>query len=279
MSKRRAILTLFRSTNLGCVAQAIASATALQGLLVNYVDEQRRKYYQQRLNNPVARATWETKLPLTHAVKNAGQIEELVNEQFDELYVGSDEILKFRTPRLRGLTLHPFPTPFWVSRSVVISKILWAASIGPVDYRWVDRKTMVEAMHRLSDFKFLSVRDMHTYNFIRHGSPELARRVEIVPDPTWLYWPRVLFDTPMRFMKTDGVANSFHNLVAHLMRGRRVRYVRDRRPKTMELARDFDVLNWNESRIVEKCLEYRRSAWRFARKVLDHSSVGTLPTT
>lgn len=268
MSKRRAILTLFRSTNFGCVSQALASVEALNGTVVNYVDQERKQYYEHRIRDASTETTWSTRFPLSRETQDTESIEQLLNDEFDEVFVGSDEILKFETADHRGTFLAPFPTPFWLSKRVTISKVLWAASVGEIEPCGVAKDSMKEAMARLSDFSYLSVRDEHSLNFIRYGSPELARRVEVVPDPTWLYWPRILFDTPMKYMRTDGVANSYHNLIAHLMRGHRVIRVDDHRPKTFELAQDFQIDAWDESRIARQCLKRKEAAWDYLRKVV-----------
>lgn len=272
MKKRRAVLTLFRSTNFGCVAQTLSSVMALHGTIVDYIDDNRRRYYESRTTNAAAKATWSTEFPLSRRIEHPDAIEHLLNQEFDEVFVGSDEILKFETEGQSGCLLSPFPTPFWLSNRVTISKILWAASVGSTDYRRVPIGVMKEAMSRLSDFSHLSVRDEHTLEFIRHGSPELAQRVEIVPDPTWLYWPRVLFDTPLKFMATNGVASSYHHLIAHLMRGRQVHRVDDRRPKTTELASSFKIETWDESEVVRKCLDCREAAWKYLHRITGDSA-------
>ncbi|QDV17100.1 Polysaccharide pyruvyl transferase [Gimesia panareensis] len=266
--KRLALLTLFRSTNYGSVSQALAIVRATNATVLNYVDKQRYHVFKRRVKCEHTHSTWNTIFPLTTKLSSSQEIELELNHRFDQVLVGSDELLKFETSRNKGLFLNSFPTPFWLSTNVKIRKVLLAASVGDIDSRAVSRDTMHEAMKRLSDFEILSVRDEWTYRFIRSGSPELARRVEIVPDTTWLFWPRVLFDTPLSHMRTDGNANSYHNLITHLMRCQKITQVSDRRPKTQQLAQECDVLNWDESKIFQKCVQFREEAWNFLDKVL-----------
>lgn len=266
--KNIALLTLFRSTNFGSVSQALATVRATNSTVLNYVDLPRFDIFRKRVKSEATRSTWNTKFPLTPKLESSEELELMLNHNFDQVLVGSDELLKFKTPRNKGRLLSTFPTAFWLSTDVKIRKVLLAASVGEINSRDVHRDQMHEAMKRLADFELLSVRDEWTYDFIRSGSPELARRVEIVPDTTWLYWPRVLFDTPLKYMKTNGNANSYHNLITHLMRCQKVFRVSDRRPKTQELASVCEVSNWDESQIIKKCLQYREEAWRFMNKVL-----------
>ncbi len=273
-----ALLTLFKSTNFGTVAQASALARATSSTVVNYVDEKRLKYYRARRSESVeAFVTWNTEFKLTKKLRSSEEIVRHLNEHYDRVIVGSDELLKFRTAKHRGVFLQDFPTAFWLPRTVNIRKVLYAASIGPIHYGDVAPQHLKQAVEMLEDFEYLSVRDQHTWDFIRHSSPVLARRVELVPDPTWLYWPRVLFETPLQFMKTTGVANSFHNLTTHLMRCHKVDRVSDSRPKTTELASDFRISDWDENRIIQQCMDLRTAGWNFIEKAGLNAEVSPEP--
>lgn len=109
------------------------------------------------------------------------------------------------------------------------------------------------------------MRDHKTLEFIRQCDSDLAERVSLVPDPTWLFWPEILTGSPLKYKPLDGRVRSYHHLIAHLMAGRKVTSVIDLRPKTQELARDFQVQDWNCEFVRQRCRQLREAGWEHLR--------------
>ena len=105
-------------------------------------------------------------------------IVEDINERYDMIITGSDEIWK--VDGFRG-----FPTPYWLPFDYKGIKASYAAS-SRTDLSNVD-KEKVDMVHDLiSDYKVVSVRDQKTYDEFKKKA-KINNKIYLMPDPTLVY--------------------------------------------------------------------------------------------
>jgi hypothetical protein len=78
-----------------------------------------------------------------------------------------------------------FPNVYWPDDSIKIPKIAYAASIGMTDWQTIPKKHIKQMKKILSHYILLGIRDQRTMSFIEWLDPNLARKAEWVPDPTF----------------------------------------------------------------------------------------------
>lgn len=116
-----------------------------------------------------------------------------VRRNCSAIIVGSDVLWRFRfVKRLGGLAriqrqgFHtPVPNLYWPDEAVKVPRISYAASIGESNWHDMPFWTKRKLGRILSGFAALSVRDIRSLRFLEWLDKSLARRVVIVPDPTW----------------------------------------------------------------------------------------------
>jgi nitroreductase len=200
------ILTLHSGINEGAMLQAYALAKNLAenvaGAEVEVVDHRyRTKTLAVYGDDPDERTEaldsfLSEQLPLSRRqffTDDHGETFEYLNENYDTVVVGSDEVWKLHyTRRLGGLLAvqdnpwqPPFPNAFWPDHSVKIRKISYAASVGNMNWLRIPRRHVSRIRSILDEFSLLGVRDRRARDFLRWLYPGQPDRGEWVPDPTF----------------------------------------------------------------------------------------------
>ncbi len=201
------ILTLHAGINEGAMLQAWSLVenlrNALPGAEVEIVDHRyltkQRKTYgaMPRTDRTEAlEAFLEERLPLSSrrfVTDDHRETLEYINQSYDALVVGSDEVWKLHYRRRFGglITVQdnpwqpPFPNVYWPDQSVKICKVSYAASVGNMDWLRIPRRHASHIREILDGFSLLGVRDRRARDFLRWLYPEGPDRAEWVPDPTF----------------------------------------------------------------------------------------------
>ena len=199
------ILTFHSAMNEGAMLQAYALAKNLEervtGAEVEVVDHRYRTkqlavYDNARTGRTEAmEAFLSEQLPLSRRrffTDDHRDTFRYLNENYDTVVVGSDEVWKLRyTRRLGGLIAAqesvwhtPFPNAYWPDQGVKIRKISYAASVGDTNWLEIPKHHVWRIRRILDDFSLLGLRDRRTRDFLRWLYPGQDRG-EWVPDPTF----------------------------------------------------------------------------------------------
>lgn len=271
------VLTHFKSSNFGTVAQALCASVAVDGEIINYTHPDRVKmFWSHAQNSDAEMECFNWKLPLTKPFRCKEEVWEFLDDPFKTVWMGSDEILKFDPYGGSGNpSLQEFPTVFYLPEWVRCRKILLAGCLGiPVKDLPICHNRLIAKS--LDEFAVLSVRDADTWDFIRRASPTLANRTELIPDPTWTLYPETLEMTPLRSYKECQVASSYHRLIALLMQHKQPLSLTDQRPKTRELAERFRVSEWSLDHVQKQCQTETRAFHHFIQKCQSLPQTGLL---
>jgi hypothetical protein len=198
--KRLGILTYHYSFNEGAQLQAFCLSHFLQSQLpdweVELVDHRylsKIKAYGQTDNN-----RWQTldrffnrELPLSPRGFYSNHHEKTLaylNERYDAVIVGSDEIWKF-TVSGEGEQTDPWcpavPNVYWPNASVTPPKISYAISIGTSRPSSLPPHIQAQLAEILQDFTLISVRDDRTYEFVENLCPQKSPDMLKLPDPAF----------------------------------------------------------------------------------------------
>jgi hypothetical protein len=273
------VLTHYRSTNHGTVAQAQCAAESVGGQIINYTHPDRVAMFSGHSQKSEAeRESFHWPLQLTQHFRCKEEAWEFLDDPFKTVFVGSDEILKFDPfGSSTNRSLQEYPTVFYLPHWVRCRKILLAGCLG-VPLKEIPRAFHRDIACRMDDFEMLSVRDMDTWEFLRNISRAISDRTELTADPTWTLYSHTLEQTPLKHYRANREASSYHRLIALMMQHQQPSCLLDRRAKTQELAKRFILERWDLDHVKKQCLAEQRSYQEFIQKILNLPLTGCLDT-
>lgn len=112
-------------------------------------------------------------------------VREHLNDGYDAVIVGSDEIWKIE----HGRFARPFPNIYWLPMVSGPRKIAFAASANKLQYRYLTSGQKSWIKNSLEGFDLLGVRDNHTLEFLKYIGISDESKITIVPDPTFIFDP------------------------------------------------------------------------------------------
>lgn len=212
MSKKKiGILTFHFPINEGAVLQAYCLSNFLLDQLsecdIEFIDYINKKDIPPLLdlsderNNAIY--NFSRSLPLSKKFflnEEISDLEEYINNEYDALIVGSDEIWsldsaypKYFSPiisflyKKSKLFFPYFPNPYWPSSNIRIKKISYAPCIGRTSIVNIPEESLRIIADRINNIELLSVRNKNTEKFLTILNKNLSERINIVSDPTFSY--------------------------------------------------------------------------------------------
>jgi hypothetical protein len=220
------IVTYHHVINDGAVLQAYAQQQALQRLfpeaIVEIIDfrykliEKRERFdilkdvlklrksmFLKFQKHQTIRRFVNRKLPLSPRRIIADDLRAItayINERYDAVLVGSDEVWKIDYKKFS----RPFPNIYWLPQPINVIKIGAAATANTLNLSTLKAADKEKAQALLSDFKLIGVRDQFTYDFVKANAPNVP--LSLMPDPTFaLVMETSLYDTARRKLEKAGV--------------------------------------------------------------------------
>lgn len=204
MSRKLGILTFhYNYINEGSLLQAYCLVNNLKNNLPGYdieiIDHQYKsklKVYGEKTKNPRTKALYnfiQNSLPLSKNkfFDDSKKTFKFINENYDALVVGSDEIWRMHYEK-KFFLYNPkdpwnpaFPNIYWPDKSVKTPKIAYAACIGNTKLNNIPLIHKLKMKRILDNFSLLSVRDKNTKSFLKWLDPKLEEKAEIIPDPSF----------------------------------------------------------------------------------------------
>jgi len=195
------ILTFHRSINYGSYLQGYSLAKALKehtGYDVEIIDYNLRsaelkfladivvtKNISQIPKNVIKyskfRCALRKKMPLSEQrliSDNLAEAERFLDNRYDVIIVGSDEIWKIN--KLRG-----FPNIYWLSRKLDCIKISYAASANRTRFDELEQSQKELMKDTLHDFNYIGVRDQNTFDQLTGIDSTLQIKKNC--DPTFMF--------------------------------------------------------------------------------------------
>lgn len=115
----------------------------------------------------------------------SGDLKESLNfirsQEYDAIFVGSDTLLELKRAKPDELTA------YWLDSTIKAKKFLIAASSLNVEFAELSDKQRDSIKRTIRDFSLLGVRDEATYRLLAHFVAPGDNRLEIIPDPTFMY--------------------------------------------------------------------------------------------
>ncbi len=199
------ILTYYWGTNYGTFLQAYTTLKAIQDKfpddqveLINYkhIDDSFRfclghlniakllKLYKSHCIFKDAQKEFLVESLSSIVTEDYDAVSEFINAgNYDLVLVGSDTVLDlFREFRIKV----PLYT-YWLSPQVKCKKVIFAASSGNVTCEMIDGKTQKILKDSVNKFDLIGIRDTMSYDFIKTLGLDDVGKMELVPDPTFLY--------------------------------------------------------------------------------------------
>ena len=220
------IVTYHHVINDGAVLQAYAQQQALQRLFpeatVEIVDfryrliENRERFdilkdalklrksvfFKFRKHQTVRRFV-NRKLPLSPRRIVADDLQAIttyINERYDAVVVGSDEVWKIDYKKFS----RPFPNVYWLPKPINVIKIASAATANTLNLKNLKQTDKEKAAVLLADFKLIGVRDQFTYDFVQRNAPSAP--LSLMPDPTFaLTMEETVYATARKKLEKAGV--------------------------------------------------------------------------
>jgi len=205
MSKKIGVATIHHNTNPGSILQAYSQATAFQNNFINHdveIIDFRFKSLQTSLlksliinlarlrfeylkNRSLYKRFIRSNLPLskdTLTSDDYSKAVQFVNDKYDVVVVGSDELWKTISPKFT----RPFPNIYWLNPEINSKKIAFAVSANRCEFKDISSKDRDLGRSLLEDFDFIGVRDDHTKKIVRSLGVK-DKKIWKVPDPTFMF--------------------------------------------------------------------------------------------
>lgn len=198
--KKIGILTYHSSINYGAYLQAYSLASAIKSQceeeieIIDYTPSRVKLFYIlkvifscckgyffKNILQYVRFARAKKDLPLSKRVRiyRYEKLCEFINREYDVVVIGSDEVLSVGRNIMR-----PFPNIYWPNNSVKIPKLTYAGSANRSNYCNLESSQQQFVSSVLKDYKYIGVRDQHTYDQIL--SLDNQFRPNMNGDPTFL---------------------------------------------------------------------------------------------
>lgn len=103
------------------------------------------------------------------------------NQEYDAIFVGSDTLLELKRAKTDELTA------YWLDSSIKARKFLIAASSHNVIFEHLSEKQLDSIQQTIDNYSLLGVRDEATLRLLSHFVMPGDKRLELIPDPTFMY--------------------------------------------------------------------------------------------
>lgn len=132
------------------------------------------------------------------------------SQEYDAIFVGSDTLLELKRAKADELTA------YWLDGSIKARKFLIAASSHNVVFENLSEKQRVGIQRTIDDFSLLGVRDEATFRLLMHFIRTGDKRLEIIPDPTFVY--EIDYSFIENYLKTRKIVFKKPVVCLHLLR-------------------------------------------------------------